>query len=82
MKLNSPLCFSVVFNSSVGEITYRVEKPRDLGKAYASCHALWDQILVSHWLYPGLAPATAVELTLTVLQCLVKCSLLKHCAYI
>lgn len=79
------LFFSVSFSSSVGQISYKVEKPRDLRKVYASCHALWDQILVSHWLHPGLVPVTAVELTLTVLQYLVKCklgSLLKHCAYI
>lgn len=68
MKLNPPLYFSVLFNSSVREIRYRVDKPRDLGKAYASCRALWDQILVSHWLYPGLVPAAAMKLTLTVLQ--------------
>lgn len=72
----------------MGEIRYRVVKPRDLGKVYASCLVLWDQILVSHRLYPGLqwpAMTTVVVLTLTLLQYLVKrklCSFLKRCAYI
>lgn len=80
MKLNPALCSSVSFNSSVRERRYRVEKPRDLGKACTGCCALSDQILVSHWLYSRPVPVTAVDL-LTELQCLVKCklsSLLKH----
>lgn len=59
----------------------------DSGKAYASCCALWARVLVLalKLALSGLLPATVVELTVSLLQYLVKCksgSLLKHCAYI
>lgn len=49
----------------MGEIRYRVEKPMDSGKVYASCCALWAQVLVLalKLALSGLLPVTVVELS-------------------